>query len=280
MSRRFDGAAVVVTGGSSGIGLATAKAFAAEGADVGIVARDPGRLARAADEVRAVARTGRKVEAFSADVSVAGRAEEAIGHMTEAGIAPDILVNSAGIIHPGRFEEMDAEVFEFSMRSGYFSAVHPTRAAVRGMVERGRGHIVNVSSVAGFLGIYGYTAYSPVKYAVIGFSEALRFEMKPHGIHVSVVCPPDTDTPGLAYEKRLRPPETDRVAGNIRPVSAERVARAILGGVSKRQHMIIPDFQSRSYRLLKALVPGLFFMIVDGDVAKARREAAETLGEA
>ena len=139
------------------------------------------------------------------------------------------------------------------------------------MVERGSGHIVNISSVAGYLGIYGYTGYSSAKFAVMGFTEALRFEMKPHGVRVSVVCPPDTDTPALAHERTLRPPETDVIAGNIKPISAEKVARAVVRAIGRGRYVVIPDALSAFYFRLKGIAPEVFHAIVDSDVAKARR---------
>jgi len=127
-----------------------------------------------------------------------------------------------------------------------------------------------VSSVAGYLGIYGYSGYSAAKFAVMGFTEALRFELKPEGIGVHVVCPPDTDTPALAFERTLRPPETDAIAGGIKPIPAEKVAEAIVRGVDRGTYYIIPDALSSLYFRLKGLLPELFFAIVDGDVRKAR----------
>ncbi|PKN31985.1 MAG: short-chain dehydrogenase, partial [Deltaproteobacteria bacterium HGW-Deltaproteobacteria-20] len=153
---------------------------------------------------------------------------------------------------------------------GFWSVVYPCRAVAPGMVARGSGHIVNVSSVAGYLGIYGYTGYSAAKFAVMGFTEALRFEMKPAGVRVSVVCPPDTDTPALALEHTLRPPETDVIAGNIKPVSAEKVGAAIFKAVQRGDYLVIPDALSAFYFRLKGLLPEVFFAIVDGDVKKAR----------
>ncbi len=137
------------------------------------------------------------------------------------------------------------------------------------MVERGRGHIVNVSSVAGFLGIYGYTGYSAAKFAVMGFTEALRFEMKPAGVRVSVVCPPDTETPALDFEHTLRPHATDVIAGNIKPIPAEKVAAAIVKAVDRGHYLVIPDALSAFYFRLKGLLPEVFFAIVDSDVRKA-----------
>jgi 3-dehydrosphinganine reductase len=261
---------VVVAGGGSGIGLAAAGQYAARGHNVGILGRNAEKLAAAEDSLRAMALSPeQRFTSRAADLSSFEAATSAIDSLAADGFAPDILVNSAGVIVPGEFAHMPLEHFESNLHNGYWSVVYPCRAAVPHMVARGRGHIVNVSSVAGYMGIYGYTGYSSAKYAVMGFSEALRFEMKPHGVSVHVVCPPDTDTPALAFERTLRPPETDAIAGNIKPISAEKVAKAIVAGVDKGRYYIIPDATSAFYFRLKGLLPELFFAIVDGDVAKA-----------
>ncbi|MBE0477029.1 MAG: SDR family oxidoreductase [Coriobacteriia bacterium] len=267
----FEGARVVVTGGSSGIGLATAELFARRGAHVGLVARDPGRLEAAREAVAAAAAEGARIEAVSADLSQTEQARHAIDELARRGLEPDVLVNSAGVILPGRFEEMPLDFFTRNMDCGYYSVVYPTRAAVPYMIARGAGHVVNVSSVAGFIGVYGYTGYSAAKYAVMGFSEALRCEMKPRGVRVSVVCPPDTDTPGLAYEKTLRPPETDVIAGNVKAIPPAAVAKAVVRAVERGTYLVIPGLESRAYHKLKGLWPGLFFAVFDSQVAKARR---------
>ncbi len=264
---------VIVTGGSSGIGLATAKLYAARGCDVAIVGRSADKLAAAERELGALATApGQRIETRRADLSRFDEARDAIDSLVAAGFVPDILVNSAGVIVPGEFATMPLENFESNITCGYWSVVYPCRAAAPHMLARGRGHIVNVSSVAGYLGIYGYTGYSSAKFAVMGFTEALRFEMKPHGIAVHVVCPPDTDTPALAYEHTLRPRETDVIAGNIKPISPEKVAEAIAKGVERGSYHVIPDALSSFYFRLKGLLPEVFFSIVDGDVKKARAE--------
>jgi 3-dehydrosphinganine reductase len=266
---------VIVTGGSSGIGLATARLFAARGCDVAIVGRSADKLASAQAELLGIATApGQRVATRRADLSEFAQAEHAIDSLVADGFAPDILVNSAGVIVPGEFATMPLENFEVNLDCGYWSVVYPCRAVVPYMIARGSGHIVNVSSVAGYLGIYGYTGYSSAKFAVMGFTEALRFEMKPAGVTVHVVCPPDTDTPALAYEHTLRPPETDVIAGAIKPIPAEKVAAAIVRGVDRGKYLIIPDALSAFYFRLKGLLPELFFAIVDGDVAKSRRSRA------
>ena len=265
---------VIVTGGSSGIGLATARLYVARGCDVAIIGRSADKLAAAQAELLGIARgndKGQRVATRQADLSDSEAATVAIDSLVADGFTPDILVNSAGVIVPGEFATMPMENFQSNLTNGYWSVVYPCRAAVPHMLARGKGHIVNVSSVAGYLGIYGYSGYSSAKFAVMGFSEALRFEMKPAGVTVHVVCPPDTDTPALAFEHTLRPLETDVIAGNIKPIPAEKVAQAIVRGVERGKYLIIPDALSAFYFRLKGIWPELFFAIVDGDVAKARK---------
>jgi len=269
----FVGKNVIVTGGSSGIGLATAKALAGRGANVAIVARDLTRLEAAEEAIRHVAKTNDQRFAWaSADLSDWHEAKAAIDHLISDGFEPDVLVNSAGVIIPGEFTDMSPEEFDRNIMHGFDSVVNPCRAVAPMMVERKRGHIVNVSSAGGFMSLYGYTGYSSAKFAVMGFTEALRFEMRPHGVRVSVVCPPDTDTPGLAHEKTLRPPETEKSASITRPIPSEFVAETIIKGVEKNKYYIIPGFPSRLALRLKGLWPELWFRIVDGDIRKSRRE--------
>ncbi|MDZ4178560.1 MAG: SDR family oxidoreductase [Coriobacteriia bacterium] len=265
---------VVVTGGSSGIGLATALAYATRGADVAIIARDPDKLEAARLTLEAARlNESQRILTASADLSSFSQAKAVIDRLANDDMVPDILVNSAGVILPGEFESMPVEHLTRNMECGFFSVMWPCRAAVPHMVARGSGHIVNVSSVAGFLGIYGYTGYAAAKFAVMGFTEALRFEMKPEGVDVHVVCPPDTDTPALAAERTMRPRETEAIAGNIKAIAPEKVAEAIVRGVEKDRYLIIPDAMSRFYFRLKGVLPEVFFAIVDADVRKARRSA-------
>jgi 3-dehydrosphinganine reductase len=269
----WSGKHVVIVGGSSGIGLATAELLSSLGADVTIVARTRDRLEIACEAIASKrAHPGQRTRWVAGDASSAPGAAAALDKATDSGARPvDVLVSCAGVIIPGYFESMPIEQFEECMDS-WRCCVHAARAVAPAMMERGSGHIVNISSVAGFMGIFGYTAYSSAKYAVMGFSEALRSEMRPHGVRVSVVCPPDTETPGLAFEKSLRPPETDKVAGGIAAVQPAVVAKAIVRGIERGRYLIVPGALSKFYRVLKANALWLFFAITDADVAAARKE--------
>ena len=267
----WTGRHVVVTGGSSGIGLATAELFASRGADVTLVARDPERLEIAREAVVKRRSGTASIGTVVGDVSTLPGCEAVVSKATGGGTRRiDVLVSCAGAIIPGYFEAMTPEDYETCMDS-WRGCVYMARAAAPAMMARRSGHIVNVSSVAGFMGVFGYTAYSSAKYAIMGYSEALRSELHPYGVEVSVVCPPDTDTPGLAFEKSLRPAETDKVAGNIAAVAPTIIAEAVVRGVEKKRYLIVPGALSQFYRVLKANAQWLFFMITDGDVAAARK---------
>jgi 3-dehydrosphinganine reductase len=137
------------------------------------------------------------------------------------------------------------------------------------MVERRSGAVCNVSSMAGVIGIYGYTAYAASKFAIIGFSQCLRAELWPHGVRVSVVCPPDTDTPQLEFENRYKPKETRAIAGNVKTMTAEAVAASMLAGMAAGTFEIIPGMDGQVSALAQRLVPGVVRWVCDGSQRKA-----------
>jgi len=237
------GAHVLITGGSSGIGLATAAGCLNRGAAVSIVGRDADRLAAAHDGLVASRPSARGATA-SADVTDAVGLERAIGALAGELGPVDVLVTSAGEARPGHFTDLPDDVFRAQMEVGYFGTLHATRAVVPSMVARARGHLVFVSSTVALVGIYGYSAYAPAKYAVRGLAETLRPELKPHGIVVACAYPPDTDTPGLARENEQKPEATKRISATIKPRTADAVADAIVRGIERNRIVITADPQT------------------------------------
>ncbi len=256
---------VLVTGGSSGIGLAAAKQLAAAGAQVWLTARRSELLESALAEVEAArSEPSQQCGVVSADVSDPKQVENVVDTVTKSVGAPDVVFNSAGITQPGYVEDLALDVFERLMRVNYFGTVYVTTAVLPAMLARGSGHIINISSIAGYLGVFGYSAYGASKYAVTGFSEVLRAEMKPHCIRVSVAFPPDTDTPQLAYEEPFKPAETKAISGNAKALSADKVAQSILQQAEKGRYMIFPGTDSRLFYILTSKLPkSLVFSILD-----------------
>ena len=265
---------VLITGGSSGIGLAAAKQLAAAGAHIWLIARRRDVLEAALKEVEAARRnTSQLCGFFSADVSDADQARQMVEHVIETAGVPDVIINSAGDTQPGYVEELELDVFERLMQVNYFGTVYVTKALLPEMLKRGSGHIINISSMAGYLGVFGYSAYCATKYAVTGFSEVLRAEMKPHGIHVSVAFPPDTETPQLAYEEPFKPAETKAISGNAKALSAEKVADAILQQAEKGRFLIFPGTDSRLFYLLTNKLPkSLVFALLDQMAASGKKK--------
>lgn len=256
---------VFITGGSSGIGLETARLYAQRGDDVTICGRDYQKLIQAEQSI------AQPIHTCVLDVADQAAVETACADFAATAGAPDLLVNCAGVMFPGEFISMDRARFDANIDVDFLGTVHMCRAFAPLMVERGSGHIVNIASVAGFLGVYGYTGYASAKYAVMGFSEALRFELEPLGVLVTVICPPDTKTPGLELEKTMRPQETDVIAGLAKEVAPELVARKLVSGVDRKKRMVIIGASSKLYYRLKGVWPELFYAIVSNDVRKVRK---------
>jgi 3-dehydrosphinganine reductase len=207
------------------------------------------------------------------DVSDAAQAAGLVDEVRGRVGVPDLVINSAGVARPGYFHKVDPQDFRWMMDINYFGAVNTIRAVVPAMIERGSGHIVNISSGVFFLPVFGYTAYGASKFALTGLSEILRAEMKAHGIRVSVVFPPNVDTPQLAYESQFRPPEA-RALMALDPilspeVSPERMAAAILRGIKRGKFAIFASPADSLFYRVSRLLGGVAFLIMDRMSARA-----------
>jgi len=259
---------VIITGGSSGIGKATAIMLAAEGAHLSIIARRQDVLLQAQAEIEAVKIfPEQRVVCLSASVTQFDEIQTAITKAIEELGPPTLVITSAGIAHPGYFQELPVNVFEETMNINYFGTLYAIQAALPSMLEQQQGHIVMISSVAGLIGVYGYSAYSPSKFAVRGLAESLRGELKPFDIGVSIVYPPDTDTPQLAAENLTKPYETKLITSSTKIWKPEEVAQVIINGIKRKDFAITPGGEAKilqiGHSLLAPIIHRYFDRIVN-----------------
>lgn len=252
---KWNGSVAIITGASRGIGEAVARAAAARGARVGLIARSK-------DDLEHVHSACPGSAIAAADVTDRSTLDEAVARL-ESELGPcDILVNNAGAGAHGLAAQTPIDVFEQMIRVNYFSTVYATKAVLGGMISRRRGHLVFVSSIAGRIGAPLEAAYSASKFAVTGLAEALSAEVAPHDIGVSTIYPGPVATDffnarGVAYQRK-RP----------KPVSAEQVASVIMTAVEKGQAERYIPAVLRGALMAKVLSPPALFALGTKGIVK------------
>lgn len=243
---QWAGATTVITGASRGIGRAVALAAAAKGARVGLIARSE------ADLKTVLAEAGGRGAIAVADVAEPDELRAALATL-EAELGPvDVLVANAGIGAYGAFADISADELDHIVRVNVLGTAHAIRAVVPGMIERRRGHIVTIGSIAGRIGSPFEAIYSATKFAGVGLTEALVVELEPYGIGVSLVNPGPVAT--AFGEARGHPYDRARP----KPVPAERVAAAVIKAVeSNRFEQYVPGL-FRQAVVTRHLLPPLF----------------------
>jgi 3-dehydrosphinganine reductase len=263
----------LITGGSSGIGRELAKQLVAQGYDLTLVARRKSLLERTASELaRLFVRPGQRVFTHSADVADAAAAEAAVQAAVANLGVPDLVITSAGIAVPGYFEDVPLDVFERTMQVNYFGSLYVVRAALPAMRARKSGRVVLVSSGAGLMGLFGYGAYAPPKFALRGLAEGLRAELRADNVAISVAYPPDTDTPMLAEENKTKPEETKLMTGVVKTWSADAVATCIMRGIARGKFAITPGLAITGMYRMPGLVIPLLHWYCDRLAAGVRRK--------
>jgi short-subunit dehydrogenase len=244
---------IIVTGASSGIGAATARLFGQKGYRVVLAARRLDRLQALQDQIRSA---GGLALAVATDVS---RPEE-IPNLVETTLNEygqiDILFNNAGFGRLGWLESLDPEKdVQALFQVNVLGVVLLTQAVLPHMISRRSGHIINMSSVAGLIASPTYTIYAASKFAVRGFSNALRREVGIYGIRVSVVCPGGTDTEFRQHTGAQR--RTGVTTPGFLRLDADDVARAVLGLTQHPRRLLIIPWTMKLAVWFNALFPGI-----------------------
>jgi short-subunit dehydrogenase len=227
------GKTIAITGAARGIGYATARALLARGGRVVIGDRDVARLETAVaglSDVGVVSGHPLDVadaESFATflDKARADGSGDSAGHV-------DVLINNAGVMPIGPFLEQTEQSIRTSIEVNFYGVLNGCRLVLPEMVARGKGHIVNVASLAGIIAVPGQIVYAGTKFAVVGLSTAMADEFAPQGVEVTVVMPPFTNTELISGTK---------ATGTSKPVEPEDIAAAVVKALDKpKTHVSVP----------------------------------------
>jgi len=253
-----EGGTALITGGSSGIGLAFARAFLRSRMNVILLARSLPRLQEAEKSLAGLGGTVSLVPADVSSIHSLRIADQAVGRASEK---IDFLVNCAGVVKPGLLEDMEDADIAAQIQVNLLGLIQSTRVFL-GRIPRG-GSVINISSAAAFLGIAGESVYVASKAGIVGFSQSLRRELLSRGIGVHVVFPADVDTPQYAQE-RLDMPEWMREEGaRPRPASPDALVRSVLRSVRLRRTLIVPGAMAGAGGFLTQYMPRFASILID-----------------
>jgi len=268
--RDFTDKLVYITGGSSGIGLETARLMFSLGSHLLLFARGKEKLDQAAKDIENHRRSpNQKINTMQLDVADYNDVREKMPKAVDEFGVPNIIITSAGVGCADHFENITYDSFDKLMKINVYGTRNVIAALLPFMKLRG-GHIVIISSEAGLIGMYGYTSYAASKYALVGFAECLRSELKHHGIAVTLVCPPEVDTPFLAAENSI-PMEARALknfAGTLKP---EFVAKEIVTGIIRNKFLVVPGKMARLLFIVHRLTNGMATRLTSDLVVKIVR---------
>ncbi len=263
------GSAAALTGAASGIGRALALELAARGCDLALADCNEASLNAVAAELEG---SGRKVTTHHVDVGEPAQIEAFAAAAIAAHPSLNIVVNNAGVALLGQFSEIDQAQFEWLMNINFWGVVHGTRAFLPQLASRPAAHIVNISSIFGIIAPPGQTAYCASKFAVRGFSEALRHELKMalSPVKLSVVHPGGVATnivrnmrAGVGVTGDGRRAETiEFFDKEFAKTAAPAAAAAIITGIEKNAPRILIGGDARKLDRLQRFLPGTYFRVL------------------
>ena len=256
----FAGKTVLISGASRGLGLELARAFADEGADLVLLARDPNKLMHTAEELRG---RGTKVLAHVCDVRDQRQVHDSVATILSETRRVDVLINNAGTIQVGPVENMDFKDFESAMGVHFWGPLYLMQEIIPHMKAHGGGRIVNIASIGGKVAVPHLLPYAASKFALVGLSEGMRAELLKDGIYVTTVCPGlmRTGSHLNAFFKGQHKKEYALFAiANASPalsIASERAAREIIEACRYGKAEITITPQARLLRLINGVFPSL-----------------------
>lgn len=262
---------IIITGGASGLGLEIACRYASQGANVALLDLQPSTAAEARVK-SACQNQSQRVALYIADITDAQQVKDSVEKMVTSQGAPDIVINCAGINTAcGEFTQVDPVAFDRVLQVNLYGSLNIARAVIPFMQGRPT-KLVFISSLAGVVGNFGYSAYCTSKFAVVGLANCLRIELKPVGIKVQLICPPEVDTPMVREEHKTIHPTTLKLKLLAGSLGLNEAVDGIIQGLNGSGFIIIPGKLARLTYILNRLLPSrLMHFVVDSIVKRGVR---------
>lgn len=241
---------IFIVGGASGMGKALARHFIQAGHSISLFDIQDGSTAL--NELQALSQSPNSISFYPLDVCDPQAVDSAFAQAAQVQ-APDMIIHTAGICQSIAFSEQSNEAFKRIIEVNLLGTRYVCAAGIKHL--RANGQLVLFASMAGQIPCYGYSAYAASKAAVISFAEILRIELKPKGIRLSVVCPPEVETPMIEEERKHRSPVAVRMKLLAGHLSLEYASKKIYAGIERKQFMIIPGVQAKLLGLLTKFSP-------------------------
>ncbi|MGB0383988.1 MAG: SDR family NAD(P)-dependent oxidoreductase [Ardenticatenaceae bacterium] len=244
---------VLITGASGGFGQEMIRQFLQAGSRVVVTDLSQDKLEAAVAKVRETIRTGKVLGCIESDLSTRAGCEQLFADVQALGVEVEVLVNNAGIAQFGRLDQVPADKWEMLMQVNLLAPMRLSSLFIPGMIARQKGHLVNISSMAGWVGPEGLAPYAASKFGLRGFGEALHEELKPHNIKVTNVYPffsrtPILDSPGYGSLPRQKLP--DKMITDPVDVIGE-----VIKGIREDKLHIFPDKTAKQLHMIRRFVP-------------------------
>jgi short-subunit dehydrogenase len=243
--------AALVTGASQGIGAEIARELARRGHRLVLVARSEDKLRALAEEI---AGQGGRADVLTADLADRSTRAGLLDRVAELGLTVDVLVNNAGYSTLGRVSEADPEAEMLMVEVDVVAVVDLCTRALRGMVERGRGAVLNVASTAAFQPLPGQAGYGAGKAFVLSYTQSLVGELKGSGVTATALCPGPVDT-GFGERAGFGKGEAEKALPSVMWVDAGAVARAAVDGLDKGRMVVIPGAVNKVAAAVSQVTP-------------------------
>jgi short-subunit dehydrogenase len=270
--RQIRGKRALVTGAASGIGREIAIRLAAEGVDLFLVDIDEPGLAKAVAEAR---QAGVEAAGWCCDVAQPDQVSATVSAVLERWGGVDILVNNAGITYYGRTEQMSADHWDRLLQINLHAHIQFTRELLPSLLQRPEAHVLNVCSMFGLVGMPKLAAYCASKFALVGFSDALRAELGRDGLGVTALCPGFVDTNLFTSAPLAEGAKGPKVPPAMLQTTPEKVAAAAVRAIRRNRRLVVVSPYAHLLVNAKRFLPGVLDLLLHlGRRKRMRRKAA------